>query len=77
MNSLPEIKKLFEIVNSSGFPVPFPPDHIQWLIESLETAVEALEWIDKPNHYEPDNYTQVACFQHRAYEALKKIKGLP
>ncbi len=37
---------------------------------------EALEWIDKPDHYEPDQYTQTACFQHRAYNALAQAKAL-
>lgn len=50
-------------------------DELETLRTKLAIATEALEWIDKPDHYEPDNYTQTACFQHRAYEALKQIRG--
>lgn len=50
-------------------------DKIDQIELKLKAATEALEWIDKPDHYEPDNYTQIACFQHRAYNALKAIRG--
>jgi hypothetical protein len=43
---------------------------------SLSVAVEALRKIDEPHvyhHREPDDYTQVACFQHVAHEARKAI----
>lgn len=36
-------------------------------------GIPSLRWIDKPDHYEPDNYTQVACFQHRSNEALSAL----
>lgn len=41
------------------------------LLRLVRRYREALQWIDKPDHFEPDQYTQTACFQHRAYEALK------
>lgn len=45
------------------------------LKQKLAIAVAALEFIDKPKHDEPDDYTRVACFQFRAFEALKKIRS--
>ncbi len=39
-----------------------------------EDAIPALRWIDSPEHYhKEDGYTQTACFQHRATNALGKL----
>lgn len=46
---------------------------IESLEEKLAIAVKALQWVIRPEHDEPDDYTRLACAQYRAYEALKEI----
>lgn len=49
---------------------------LEGLRADLAIAIEALRKIDDPkkyHHVEPDSYTQAACFQFVAQEALKAI----
>lgn len=47
----------------------------EWLLALEKWAKEkgkpALEWTMNPGHNEPDDYTRLACAQHRANEALE------
>lgn len=46
------------------------------MARALLVMREALEWVLHPKHDEPDDYTRLACSQHRANEALERAEQI-
>lgn len=46
------------------------------LPQIVRLQAEALECVVHPKHDEPDDYTRLACAQHRVFEAQKEVNKL-